>query len=140
MASFNGVNYAKYVAGGATKVDAGQWGGKVRVATEQINLAAQASGDTINIARIPQEARILYGTIVSTVSLGSSTIKIGDAGDDDRLRADAVMTTANSPVMFGHSNGAAWIPTAETTVFITVGTATMPASGTMYTTIYYMVE
>ncbi|MBQ2167709.1 MAG: hypothetical protein II449_00495 [Prevotella sp.] len=73
----------------------------------------------------------MTGILNASASLSTSTIKIGTATDDDKYRASAVHT-ATVPTLFGDQAG--FVEGGNTTdelVLLTVGTAALPASGTL---------
>jgi hypothetical protein len=103
-----------------------------------------ASGSDITIARIPAGATI-HDVIVKADALGgSSTLKVGDSGDDDRYLAAvgtwnaagqaqsmlAGSTAANTAVA-----GLGYKVSSATDLIITTGGATI--SGTIYFWVYY---
>jgi len=104
---------------------------KVRRFKATIDLAAQASGDIIKLFKVPAGYSFLTGILNASASLSTSTIKIGTADDDDKYRASAVHT-ATAPTLFGDQAGfVAGGNTADEEVILTVGTAALPASGTL---------
>ena len=103
-----------------------------------------ASGSDITIARIPAGSTI-HDVIIKADALGgSSTLKVGDSGDDDRYLAAvgtwnaagqaqsmlAGSTAANTAVA-----GLGYKVTEATDLIITTGGATI--SGTIYFWVYY---
>lgn len=125
--------YAKeygYVKAGTTK-PANELNAKVRVFKATITLASQASGDTVTLFKVPKGYSFITGILNGSVSLGSSTIKIGTADDDDKYRASGTHT-ATTPTLFGDQAG--FVSGGNTTdeeIKLTVGTAALPASGTL---------
>ena len=75
MATYNGVNYNKYMAGQV--LDQGLWGGKVQVAYDKFTYTgSSASGDKVYLCKLPKNARVLPISIVKTdkaVTYGSRT-------------------------------------------------------------------
>ena len=134
MAELNSNLYTKQTANQGGKMLPVDFGGKVRVAHDVIILASSAGvGDKINLVRLPKGARILETSELRFSSgLGSSvTVKVGDAGDDDRYLA-AVAPGASGAVIkldaLAFTSGGYVLP-AETTIVATVGGAAI-ASGT----------
>lgn len=119
-------------------------GARVRVVRSTIDLASQANGDTIVIAK-PQAGMVFsHGLVTTDTSLGTSTISIGDTNDSDGYRADAVLTATNTPEVFGTipgindtTNGPI-VYDGSTEVKITIGTADLPASGRMVVDLVYL--
>lgn len=116
-------------------------GGRLRRRRATITLASQASGDTIVLHRRKAQEVFAYGLMNSTVSLGTSTLKIGPRSSDAAFRAAAVFTTTDTPVLFGKAaaqSESAYSPTAaEEDVIATVGVAALPASGTLVIDTFY---
>lgn len=110
---------------------------KVRRFKATIDLAAQASGDIIKLFKVPAGYSFITGILNASASLSTSTIKIGTADDDDKYRASAVHT-ATTPTLFGAQAGfVSGGNTAEEEVLLTVGTAALPASGTLIVDMYF---
>ena len=144
MASVKGVNITNIDATPVVNVDSENAGGKLRVFHDTYEAASLASGSDITIARIPVNATI-HDVILKCDALGgSSTLKVGDSGDDDRYLAAvgtwnaagqaqsmlAGSTAANTAVA-----GLGYKVTEATDLIITTGGATI--SGTIYFWVYY---
>lgn len=119
---------------------AGDVYGRVRCFNETVTLASQASGDTIEVAKLPKGARPLYGIINTDTSLGSSTISIGPASSAAKYRAAGTFTATDTPTLFGKAGGVGDALTAEEIVLITIGAAALPASGTLRVQMFYVVD
>ena len=147
MASVKGVNITNIDATPVVNVDSENAGGKLRVFHDTYEAASLPSGSDITIARIPVNATI-HDVIVKADALGgSSTLKVGDSGDDDRYLAAVGTWNAAGQVqsMLGGSTaantavaGLGYRTTASTDIVITTGGATI--SGTIYCWVYYTVE
>lgn len=113
-------------------------GGRLRRYRCTVTLATQTTSDTIVLARLHQGQHVAYGVLTSSVSLGSSTIAIGVAGTTGKYRAGATFTAVDTPTLFGPSaaNAAAAPTTAAEDVFITIGVASLPSSGTLVVDLY----
>ena len=147
MASVKGVNITNIDATPVVNVDSENAGGKLRVFHDTYEAASLASGSDITIARIPDNANILYVIVKADALGGSSTLKVGDSGDDDRYLAAVGTWNAAGQVqsMLGGSTaantavaGLGYRTTASTDIVITTGGATI--SGTIYCWVYYTVE
>ena len=105
-----------------------------------------ASGSDITIARIPAGATIHDVVIKADALGGSSTLKVGDSGDDDRYLG--IVGTWNvagqtQSMLGGSSTGAAttavtgvgYKVSSQTDIVITTGGATI--SGTIYAWVYW---
>jgi len=119
---------------------AGDVHGRVRCFNEKVTLASQPTADIVEVARLPKGARVLYGLLVSTVSLGSSTLAIGITGTTGKYRAAATFTAADTPTLFGPAASLGEALTAEEIVFLTIAAAPLPASGTLRVLIFYTLD
>jgi hypothetical protein len=126
--------YAKPVVKPAANVGVG---GRLRRYTATIPLTSQASGDTIIVGQLPSGADFAFGMITATVSLGTATISIGTAAAPAAYKAAATFTTTDTPTLFGTTaqvQAAAY--TSEQQIIVTVGAASLPASGTLIIDFY----
>jgi hypothetical protein len=114
-------------------------GARLRRYRATITLASQASGDTIVLADIPAGAMFAGGLLTSSVSLGTATVAIGPAGTTGKYRTAATFTATDTPTNFGNTAviGAAAANTAVERVLATIGTASLPASGTLVVDLYF---
>lgn len=127
MAETNAKEYGYQIAN--TIKTASELNAKVRRFKATIDLAAQASGDVVKLFKVPAGYSFITGILNGSVSLGTSTIKIGTEDDDDKYRASATHT-ATAPTLFGAQT--AFVEggnEAEEEIKLTVGTAALPASG-----------
>lgn len=137
MAVLFGQNMTKLRVVPTTAPAPGFVDGVVRVFSEEVTLAAQATTDTIEVARLPKGAVPLYGVLSNTVTLGATAqIAIGITGTTGKYRAAAVKTTV-TPEVFGVSAGLGEALAAEEIVFITISVAALAASGTLRVQMYY---
>lgn len=114
-------------------------GGRMRVYRATITLATQTTSDTIVLARLHRGQRVCYGILTSSVSLGTSTIAIGITGTTGKYRAAATFTAVDTPTLFGPAASVADdapITADFEDVFITIGVASLPASGTLVVDLY----
>lgn len=103
-----------------------------------INLASQASGDTVVLGDIPAGEDFAFGLLTASVSLGTSTVAIGTAASAGLYRAAAVNTAVDTPAPFGTAVQIAAIPVAPTQrVLMTITTAALPASGTLVIDLFF---
>ena len=147
MASVKGVNYTNITADPIVNVDSEQLGGKLRVSYDTYEASSLASGSDITIGRVPANATIIDVVLKCDALGGSSTLKVGDASDDDRYLA-AVGTwnaAGQTQSMLGGSTaantamtGLAYRTTAETDIVITTGGASI--SGSIHCWVMYTVE
>jgi hypothetical protein len=123
-------------------------GAKPHIWTERITLGAQASGVNIPIARLPFGSIPIGIVLTGSVSLGTSTVAIGDMNAVARFKAAAVFTAVDTPTNVLNS-ATAGVPlttcytylnvasNAYEDVILTVGAAALPASGTLVVSILY---
>jgi len=117
--------------------------GRLKRSRNTITMASQEAASTITCLPIPAGSVFAFGIINASATLGSTTLQIGfvtyPATDPDRLRADATFTAATA-TLFGDAAALAVDDEPSTqamTPVITVGTATMPSSGTLVVDFYY---
>lgn len=118
------------------------YGGRKRLWRATINLDAPkltgttagtviTTADTVLLGRIPAGMRFVGGRITSSVSLGTSTISIGNATDAAKYRAAAVHTAVDTPTHFGKASAMALAASgADEDVILTVATASLPNAAT----------
>lgn len=133
--------YATEVAGlgttPTTKSNGGVQGGRVRRFRASVTMAAQASGDTIVLGKVPAGYTFAYGVINASATLGTATVAVGNATTAGKYRAAATFTAA-APTMFGVSTAVDDDPlTAEEDVLATIGTAALPGAGTLIVDLYF---
>lgn len=138
MTVFRGTQMTKVAADQV--FDPGFVNGTVRCFVEQVTLNSQTTSDTIEVARLPKGAKVLFGVIETDTSLGTSTVAIGITSTTGKYRAAATFTATDTPTLFGVGAGLGTALTAEETVFITIGTASLPASGTLRVMFFYVVD
>jgi|GEM_PF-3479987 len=114
--------------------------GTVRCFVETVSLASQGTADTVEVARLPKGAVPLYGVLNSDTSLGTSTLAVGVSGDSGRYRAAATFTATDTPTLFAPADEAGAALAAEEIVFLSIGTAALPASGTLRVMLFYAVN
>ena len=147
MSSVKGVNYTNITATPIVKSDSEVAGGKVRVSYDSYEASSLASGSDITIGRVPANATIIDVVLKCDALGASSTLKVGDAADDDRYLA-AVGTwnaAGQTQSMLGGSTaantamtGLGYRTTAETDIIITTGGATI--SNSIHCWVMYTVE
>lgn len=113
--------------------------GKTKAYQATIDLASQASGSEIVVAKARQGEKFVAGIITSDTSLATATVKIGTKDDDDKYKAAAVFTATNTPTLFGNAAAMAALA-ADEEIMITTGTAALPASGTLKVSMIFAVN
>ena len=127
----------------AAQANGARGGGKKRTIVEIFDLSSAtfANGDTLSCGKRPQNSYFAGGRITSSVSLGSSTLSIGSAASAAKYRAAATFTTADQAVTFGKASALAEAAlAADEEVIATIGTADLPASGTLIIETDYLVS
>ena len=146
MASVKGANITLLDATPSTMIDAAQNTGNMQVWHDTYEASSLASGSDITIARVPAGATIHDVVLKCDALGGSSTLKVGDSGDDDRYLA--VVGTWNAAgqtqsMLNGSSAGApttavtglAHKVSSATDIIITTGGASI--TGTIFCWVYY---
>lgn len=114
------------------------YGARVKRFTATIALASQASGDTVVLADVPAGFKFAYGVLNTDTSLGTATIEIGDASSAASYLAAETFTSTNTPTLFGKvAEVSAAASAASDRLILTVGTAALPASGTLVVDLYF---
>ena len=137
MAVLFGANTAPRGQTPVGQMDGSQQGGNVRVYRELITLAGQTTADTIVVAYPSKGESFLKGVLTSSVTLGTSTVAIGAAGATGKYRAAGTFTATDTPTVFGNTAAMAAKLGVDETVFITIGTANLPGSGTLIVDLYF---
>lgn len=114
------------------------YGGRKRIWRATINLDAPklsssqngtviTAADTVLLARVPAGMRFVTGSVTSSISLGTSTIAIGNAATPEKYRAAAVHTAVDTPTPFGKASAMALAEAgADEEVILTVAIASLP--------------
>ena len=140
MAVLYGTYTAPRSAQPVAQIDGSLQGGHVRIYREKITLATQTTSDTIVVAYPSNQETFLFGVLTTDTSLGSSTIAIGTAAATGKYRAAATFTTTQTPTLFSGAGTVAAMSSKlllDETVFITIGAASLPASGTLIVDLYF---
>lgn len=138
MTIFYSTELAGITAQPVIKASSQGYGARVIRFRATITLATQTTADTIVVAVVPAGYDFAFGVLTTDTSLGTSTVAIGFAGSVAFYRAAAVFTATNTPTFFGTAAAvAAAALTADQTIFITIATASLPASGTLMVDMYF---
>jgi len=108
-------------------------------ATFTLSATAVTTSDTLYVGDLPTGATFAFGVITASVTMGASaTLAIGTTGATGKYRAGATFTAADTPTLFGVNTAVAAAPLAATEkVFITIGAASLPTSGTLIVDLYF---
>lgn len=144
-AELSGVNATANQTSAATgyKPRATVYGARVKRlrATFTLGSTAVTTSDVLQVGNLPAGATFAFGIITASATMGASaTLAIGTSGSTGKYRAAATFTSADTPTLFGLTSaiGAADPAlSAEETVIVTVGTASLPTSGTLVIDLYY---
>lgn len=112
MAAVNSTQYALQLGSGASPIypSAKRANGKLRYASIETTVASLgATNDTFNIIRLKVGARVVpaLSKIVCESPGTTVTVKIGDAGDDDRYLASKALGGSAQAIFFDNSPGVA---------------------------------
>lgn len=114
-------------------------GGRAKLYRATFTFNTQTTSDTLQCFTLPTGATFVKGWAIVDTSTSTATIAIGNSGTAGKYRAAAAITTTNSPQDFGVAAAASGAPlSAEETVLVTIGTASLPASGTL--TIFFLMS
>jgi hypothetical protein len=125
----------------ATYPDTAQVGGRVRVFYDTFTAPGVTVGSTIDIARLPKGARVWDIHIFHDALAGAGKLVVGDAASANRYLAAFATGSAGKQTMTGtngQSTGVGFQQTAETTIIITTGGATI--NGTIRSIVYYTLD
>lgn len=114
-------------------------GGRTKTFRATFTYASQATTDTLQLFTLPAGATFIKGWAYTSASTSTATLAFGPASSTGKYRAAAAITTTDVPVDFGITAAASAAPlAAEETVIATIGTAALPASGTL--TVFFLVS
>jgi hypothetical protein len=123
------------------KPSAGAYGARFRRYRASITLATQTTADNILLAVVPAGSIFAFGVLTASATLGTSVIAIGTSqthGTNGQLRAAGTFTAVDTPTMFGTATAASQAAlTADTRIYLTIATASLPAAGTLVADLYY---
>lgn len=135
--------------------------GRIRNAQGSVTLAAQASGVTMGIMRVPVPFNPLRFWLLSTVSLGAATISLGNTNSAALYKAAAVFTAVDTPTPVGLTatmgvpvtTGYDSVTGSQVTVrapgpggglyediVMVIGTAALPGAGTLRIFLEYVID
>ena len=101
----------------------------------------QTTSDTLVIGNLPAGATFAFGVINTSVSMGTATLAIGISGTTGKYKAaGSAITATDTPTLFGTATQAGAADpalAADEQVIGTIGTASLPGSGTLVVDIFY---
>ena len=134
MASVKGVNRTIIDLGDGTKIPAQELGG-VKFFEDLYEASALASGSDIKIGKTFKAGEKIIDIVLWNDALGgSSTLKVGDAGDDDRFIVAAASSAAGRRDL-NVIAGQGYEFTGDTDILITTGGANI--TGTIKVLVLY---
>jgi hypothetical protein len=126
---------------GIAAIPASLLGGKVRLALAEFNCATDVQGTYTVPIRLPAGARVLTMFMNASVTMGASaTIAIGIAGTVGKYRAAATYTAADTFSLFSINAATGVALATEEQIIMTVGVASLPASGRLLIGFFYATE
>ena len=140
MATVSGVNYTKQTSTPADLVLPRDSHGRVRVMYDTYEASSLANPSTIQLFKIPIDARVIDFKIWHDALASSTTLAFGDADDPDRFMAAAASTSAGImvPLVALIDGFPGYTYSAETVVSLTM--AGGAATGTIHVYIMYVVD
>ena len=146
-----GTNYAKTLDPSSSNIiDPGLIGGKLRVFQDTATISASSNLSSAYItvgSKLPTGSQVVKIIVSSTgevkASGTTSTLRIGDEGDTDRYITNTMMTKSSVHVGPNVATGMYYTVTGVTDNYIRVSnesTNAVMSSGTVYITVFYVVE
>ena len=140
MATVSGVNYTKVTTTPVDHILPRDAHGRVRVQYDTYEASSLADPSTIQLFKMPADARVIDFKIWHDALASSTTLAFGDADDPDRFMAAASSASAGIMIpLIGKIDGfAGYTYSAETLLSITTGGAA--ATGTIHAYVMYVVD
>jgi len=141
MATQNGINYAKAIDPSSDNIlSQGVYGGRVRVAIDTFTFTGEGIGEVINVAKLPEGARVLsvsvfHGAMDSSVTLGVGYGLAGVQYLATTIAGDNAVGRIDSDLLGDYVVG-----TAADDEIVIVTTAGAAANGTITTHVYYTTD
>ena len=140
MATVTGVNYTKITTTPVDHILPRDAHGRVRVMYDTYEASALADPSTIQLFKMPADARVIDFKIWHDALASSTTLAFGDADDPERCMAAAASTSAGImvPLVALIDGFPGYTYSAETVVSLTM--AGGAATGTIHVYIMYVVD
>jgi hypothetical protein len=123
MATYYSLNHTKLRATPRQMVDDGDFGGhRFGVFDTYTATGAEVAGSVIYLGRIPPNHRVVDGWIKYDAMGASVTVKIGDAGDDDRFVTATAVSSAGVTRMTA-ATGLGWLNASDSPMDVFATTA-----------------
>ena len=140
MATVTGVNYTKITTTPVDHILPRDAHGRVRVMYDTYEASSLADPSTIQLFKMPADARVIDFKIWHDALASSTTLALGDADDPDRFMAAAASHAAGImvPLIGKIDTFAGYTYSAETVVSLTM--AGGAATGTIHAYVMYVVD
>lgn len=117
-------------------------GGRIRRYRATLTLAAQTTSDYVLLATQRTGDAFAFGIITASATLGGTAeVAIGTNAthaSNGQFRASATFTSANTPTLFGLASAVSQSQvSAPTPIYMTIGAASLPGSGTVVVDLYF---
>lgn len=122
------------------KPRASVYGGRLRRLRGSFTFNTQTISDTLTVGNLPSGSTFAFGNITTNTSTATATLAIGTSSSTGKYKAAGAVTTTDVPQLFGNTAvvGASDPGlSADEQVIVTIGTASLPASGTLVVDLYY---
>ena len=141
MTAYKGANVTKYdVGGGDNYISDGYIKTVEKVWIDYLAFTSVlTTADSVLIAKVPANKKITgVEVFFPSITPTTSTINVGTAGDDD-LFIDDHATVGLNVARMNVAGGFGYVTTAQTSVYLKIGTIAMtaPTAGTIYTIVRY---
>lgn len=110
--------------------------GDVRRVRATIELSAQEEGKIL-LCEMPKDSVFIFGLLNTSVSLGATTLAIGDEYTADAIKAAGTLTSADTPVLFGKNKATTTRFEDNTNLYLTTAAAALPADGTLVIDLFF---
>lgn len=112
---------------------------KVRRTSSTFTFASQAAGSRLLLPKVPKGAKGVHHRITVSVTTATATLALGIAGNTTKYGAAVAYTTADTPTSVAKAANLAAELAADEDQFLTVGTAALPAAGTLVVETFFTI-
>jgi hypothetical protein len=134
-----GVNFGKISSSPPVLVQGNLWGARLRAQVDIWTAVAGDIGSTIKVARVPKGAVVipeLCSISIGTAGLtASTTLQMGDSGDDDRFLSAAASTSTGKVANAINPAGVQYECPADTDIFLKLAGANNAVTTAIVTTV-----
>ena len=125
----SGTNYTKYAAPSPATFMGAEWGGKVRATHDTYTFASAAADTEVNVGVLMPGEVFLTGWVIGAALGSTTTLKLGDSGDDDRYLAATAFATAGQCTQCAKAEGVGYKNTTTSPIPLVLKTGTEEAVG-----------